>query len=430
MTIMQKHIELVKDGDMGSFKPTLAGQAHTFWRHRFMPKDTMTVYDSIGLLGMEKKGMAYRGGRCEVFHLGRFNECYQVDVHSMYPWAMKECLYPIGPLSSAPLHQSQEMMFSHMDEGHHIIAECLLDLKRPVIAVWRKDKLLFPVGRVRAVVNSPEMEYLLEHPDAGNMVKVLRFVPYEEGEVGFKEYVDHWFDIKSKEPETSYKYRNAKLMMNSLYGKMAQRYYGETIEVPDELAMSIITAMDDMGQDALDCLTGGVYYRVGDKILYNPGRSDAFAWHSMPRIPAKVTSMARMRLQALMDVAGVHHYYNCDTDSLIVDSVGLENLERAGEVSDELGKLGVKGPESDIIWANKEYKFGKSVKRKGVKKNAVEVEPRVFVQKQMVTGLSSYKNGTRRGVKVIKVRKDLNSPYEKGIVTDSGWVEPLVLAEW
>jgi hypothetical protein len=428
LTIMQKHAALVKDGDMGSFRPTIAGQAHNFWRHRFMPKDTMTVYDSYGLIEMEKS--AYRGGRCEVFHLGPFNDCYQVDVHSMYPWAMKEVPYPIEPLASTPLSMGLEDMMEHIQEGHHVIADCALELKRPIIGMKRDQMLLFPVGKVRTTIDLPEIQYLLSHPNAGSIKKVFRFIPYLQGEVGFKEYIDHWFEIKRSQPEGSYQYRNAKLMMNALYGKMGQRYFGDIKEVPEEECGSLIDSMDDLGQDALDEPKGGVYYRVGEKILYRPARSEKFAWHAMPRIPAKVCSMARMRLQELMDIAGKHHYYNCDTDSLIVDARGLENLESAGELSDELGKLGKVGPASGTIFANKEYTFGEAVKRKGIKKEALEIGPRIFEQEQMVTGFSSYWDGTRFGVKVVTVRKDLNAPYLKGTETQSGWVEPLVLAEW
>lgn len=428
LEIMKKHSELVRDGDMGSFKPTIAGQAHNFWRHRFMPKDTMTVYDSHGLIGMERD--AYRGGRCDIFFKGKFKDCYQVDVHSMYPWAMSAVPYPVEPLVNAPMFLGKERMLKEMDEGHHIIADCCLDLKRPVIGMRRGSRLIFPVGRVRTTIDSPEILYLLSHPDSGEIRKVFRYIPYREDEVGFKEYVQHWFDIKAKADPDSYIYRNAKLMMNSLYGKMGQRYFGDIEGVEVDKAINIVTAMDDLGQDAIDDEFGGCYYRVGEKLLYRPKRSDKFAWHSMPRIPAKVCSMARMRLQELMDIAGPKHYYNCDTDSLIVDSKGLENLENHGELGDGLGKLGKVGPGSGVINAPKDYIFGAAVKRKGIKKNAVEIAPRVFQQDQFVTGLMSYKNGDRFGVRVTQVTKHLDSEYTKGVVTASGWVEPLVLREW
>jgi len=428
LEMMKKHSELVRDGDMGSFKPTIAGQAHNFWRHRFMPQDTMTVYDSHGLIEMERD--AYRGGRCDIFYQGRFKDCYQVDVHSMYPWAMSAVQYPVEPLVTSPLFHGRERMLKELDEGHHIVADCCLDLKRPVIGMRRNKRLVFPVGRVRTTIDSPEISYLLSHPESGGITKVFRYIPYREDEVGFKEYVQHWFDIKARADPHSYIYRNAKLMMNSLYGKMGQRYFGDIQGVEVDKAVDIATAMDDIGQDAIDDEFGGVYYRVGEKILYRPKRSDRFAWHSMPRIPAKVCSMARIRLQELMDIAGARHYYNCDTDSLIVDSKGLENLERAGEIGDGLGKLGMVGPEDGVINAPKDYKFGEEVKRKGIKKDAKEVAPRIFEQEQMVTGLMSYKNGDRFGVRVAKVTKDLNSEYTKGFITASGWVDPLVLKEW
>jgi hypothetical protein len=331
-----------------------------------------------------------------------------------------------------------EAMLQHIEEGHHVVADCLLDLRTPFVGVRRDKKLDFPIGRVRTVVDSPEILYLLSHPESGRIHKVVSFIPYRNSDVGFRSFVRDYYAMKESYPEDSYQYRSVKLTLNTLYGKLGQRYYGEMSAVDDEEYEVINSIMDDLGQDAvMDNERGGVYYRVGDRLLYRPGRSEEFAWHSMPRIPAKVCSMARIRLQGLMDIAGSGHFYNCDTDSLIVDHVGLENLERAGELGDGLGKLGIvtsKGKEltdvSGEIFGNKDYVIAGIVKRKGVKKDAIEVGDRIWEQREFVTGMSSYWKGDRVGVRVRTRRKDLNTPYDKGIVMPSGWVEPLVFEEW
>lgn len=446
--IMRKHCELVRDGNMGTFNPTTPGQAYNFWKHRFMPIDTMSVYDSPGLINIEKE--AYRGGRCEVFHLGKFKDCTQVDVHSMYPWVMKKVPYPIKSVSASPLYESMESMLEHYNNGHYVIAECLLELKRPVIGVKRNDMLKFPVHRIRTVIDSPEIEYLLTHPDAGYIKDIIRFTVYEEGDVGFEKFIDHWFGIKKQYKDGDYQYRNAKLMMNSLQGKMGQRYFGEMTEVRASEADMIRSQMDDVDQDALNDSEGGTYFRAGDKILKRPGRTEKLSREAMPRIPGKICSMARMRLQELMDIAGPRHYYNCDTDSLIVDAHGLENLERAGELGSELGKLGIVDRQYEDgrkdengkkmyypltgvcgeIFGNKDYIIDGLVKRKGIKKNAVEVGYRTFEQWQFVTGLNSYWDGTRFGVKVKLIRKNCNHPYTKGIVMKDSWIDPFVFHDW
>jgi hypothetical protein len=145
-----------------------------------------------------------------------------------------------------------------------------------------------------------------------------------------------------------------------------------------------------------------------------------------------------MRLQAVMDCAGARHYYNRDTDSLIVDSHGFENLEREGWVKPGVfGKMSIVEEEGrrlehvdGTIYGNKHYIIDGVIKRKGVKHDAEEVEPLVFRQKYFITGIRSYWMGDRFGVRVKIERKDLNTPYMKGTPTMSGWVEPLVLREW
>ncbi|RLI52563.1 MAG: hypothetical protein DRP09_17645, partial [Candidatus Thorarchaeota archaeon] len=75
----------------------------------------------------------------------------------------------------------------------------------------------------------------------------------------------------------------------------------------------------------------------------------------------------------------------------------------------------------------KDYSFGEEVKRKGVKKDAVEIAPNTFKQLQFERLRTAWRKGRVNEVVVKEVVKELKTEYQKGIVTESGRVKPFKL---
>lgn len=437
-------IDHVRENHQGTFMLTVPGQGFHDWLHNDLPiADPISCYDSKGLMALEQ--MDLRGGRCEVNHLGKFEDCTQLDFVSLYPSVMADRDYPINPMAPSPLTQGKDAMLRYLADGAHVIAECAIELKKGFnfLGVKRKvakqETLLFPIGRIfPAVLDGEELAFALAHPEGVTIKKVTKFVPYQLGNVGFKTYIARHAAGKLASKKGTYAYRNHKMSMNSLQGKMAQRYYGDMVDVSEEELPSVTQMMEDEESDAISRVDGGIYYHMGEKYFFAPAREKGkFAWHAAVRITGKVCSSGRMRLWEAMSCAGHDQYLNMDTDSLIVRPKGLECLEKGDFVKNVFGKMTIVEEDgrllhhvNGIIYGNKHYIIDDIKKRKGVKKDAIEISPLVFQQKQFITGIRSYWLGDRFGVRVRVEQKDLNTPYTKGDVMKDNWVRPKVLAEW
>lgn len=424
-TIIKQHIAFIINNDLGSFKPTIAGQAMQAFRHRFMSNDLL-VHDYSDILEMEKQ--SYRGGRCEVFKMGSFDDITCLDINSMYPYVMKTQNYPTKLISSRialdlPMAELQRALESNT----FVIAECMLEMKKPVIAC-KREKLIFPIGKIRQTLTSPEIEYIVNNPECGKILSVEKAVFYQQAKI-FPEYVDYFYKLKYESKNEAIK-TMCKLFMNSLYGKFGQHNstIPELITDPIKIKM-YLEIMDDA--DTLEVFDGlsSKYVKIGNELYYVSKNDGEFARDSIPSIASTVTSHARMLLWRLMQIAGSENVIYCDTDSLFVNNDGLANLK--SEINPiELGKLKVEKFGSCTIRGAKDYTFNGKVKLKGIKENAKQISEDTFIQYQFNTKNQRYRDGTPDGIVVVKlVTKKLSRNYDKGIVQSDGQVSPLVFTE-
>lgn len=80
------------DNDLGKFTISKAGQAMTAYRHRFM-QHKIHIHDNEKAIQLERE--SYMGGRTEVWTVGReLSDLTGVDVNSMYPYVMRNRVYP------------------------------------------------------------------------------------------------------------------------------------------------------------------------------------------------------------------------------------------------------------------------------------------------------------------------------------------------
>lgn len=424
-SIIKQHIAFIIANDLGSFKPTLAGQAMTAFRHRFMHHDLL-VHDYYDILEIEKN--SYRGGRCEVFKMGKFDDITCLDINSMYPYVMKTKDYPTKLISSeilmnVPLTDIERVISA----GTFILAECSLDMKKPVIAC-KRDKLLFPIGKIKQTITSPEIEYILNNPDCGRIVSFDKVVYYYKANI-FSEYVDFFYALRQSSDNLAIK-QMSKLLLNGLYGKFGQ--HNSTIPelVTDPIIKKVY--LEFMAEnDTLEVIDdiAAKYVKLGSDLYYITRKDGEFARDSIPIIASAVTSFARMMLWELMQKAGMDNVIYCDTDSLFVNNDGLANLK--SQINPiELGKLKIEKSGSCHIRGAKDYIFNGKVKLKGIKENAKQISDDTYIQQQFHTKNQRYRDGTLDGIVVVKlVTKKLSRNYDKGIVQTDGRIQALVFAE-
>ena len=158
-------------------------------------------------------------------------------------------------------------------------------------------------------------------------------------------------------------------------------------------------------------------------------KSYSEAYNSFPAISAHVTSYARMYLWSLMQLAGHSNYFYCDTDSLIVNDKGMDNLTPI--LSDT--KLGYMKHEETvhklIIHGLKDYEKDSKVVIKGIRKNAVKLSEGVYQQEQWSSFKGLLHSGDINTYTVKSVTKHLSREYTKGNVLPDGTVTPYIFSE-
>ena len=411
-------LKFLKVHDLGSFHPTLAGQAMAAYRHRFMGEPIKAARDA-DVLELELE--AYRGGRAEAFFIGRpkGRRFYRLDVNSMYPYVMSAHYHPVAPLlkgKGLPLRKLGEAL-----RYYWLLAEVWVETKEPVYAVKKKDKLIFPVGRFRAVLCGEELVYAWQHD---HIRKVGRFVAYKKG-YPFRTYVHYFWQLRQEAKAKGNRIleRNAKLMLNALYGKFGER----------GRVTSVVAEGEDVGwgvSRVLNATTGGQGYLISLGDVAIETLKEGVAWYASPALAASVTAAARIYLWHLIKTAGKGNVYYCDTDSLIVNEEGLKRLKPFIN-SEQLGLLKIEGETDNLeIMGVKFYRFGSEAKVAGLGQVIGQTEDGALKVAKWLSLKSALAGGWLGEVRLKYFPWRPQGQYEKGEVTAKGWVKPFKLKEF
>lgn len=401
--------------DLAGLGLTLASQAFRSYRHRFMPREIILhSYPEVTRLERE----AYTGGRVEAFYIGRLEgeRFYKLDVNSMYPYVMKERLYPYEMVS-----YSENVTISQLKKlftRYYLIAEVELNTSSHLYAIKDNFKLIFPVGHFWAVLHASELKEALEN---NHLISVHRLAVYKQADI-FSPYVNYFYRMKvqADKEHNPVDRHMAKILLNSLYGKFGQREVVSKIyDNPDGVSYQRLTGYSERLGQAVE-----VNY-IGSQIevRYKGGESA----YSFPAIAGAVTAYARMYLWEIMQTAGLENVFYVDTDSLIVNRAGYERLQDLLH-PDRLGALKLES-QGDCLTINgaKDYSFAGEVKVKGVPKTARVLSGNQWQYEQFRGAKTWLAQGMPVNVEVYTRLKERKTPYDKGVVTPSGYVLPLRL---
>ena len=415
---MQAYILFIASNKLGSFQLTLASQSLMAWRTRFMPA---AVYlhnrDDIALF----ERAAYHGGRTECFHIGALpkGDYYYLDVNSMYPYVMKSF-----PMPTKFICYSDKIDLSRIGQimaKYYLIADCIITTKENAYSMVHNDKLIFPIGTYRTILHHSELEYAVQQ---GHLVSILGYCMYQKDYI-FTDYVDFFYGVKLRATEdhnVSWRFIS-KIFLNSLYGKMGQ------------LRPNRIEIKGDFPQDILRQTTYNATLKVhADEVIwfgrgwyeYRQGEST----YSFPAIAGAVTAYARMLLYKYMVRCGIDNVFYCDTDSMIVNRRGFDRIPDLLSKS-ELGKLKLEKHSGTLrIWGNKDYKFGREIKTKGISRKAKKIDEDTWEQLQFQGFRAWMSNQLTRVPFATKITKRRRFRYNKGIIDDkTGRVTPISFPE-
>lgn len=416
LLLWQKWFDFLEIHDLGKWSRTLPSQAFTAFRHRFLDYQIL-IHDHKRTLKLERS--AYHGGRVEVLRVGCFRNgpFYKLDVNSMYPYVMHKYSYPVS-------------LFRYIAKGsvpslkdklsrYHVVADCLIDTPDPAFPYWVNGHIAYPTGVFRVALTTRELEHVLK---VGRVLEVYRMAYYYYAPI-FTKYVDYFYPLKCTYTQNDNQaFRKiVKGFLNYLYGKFGQRGLSDSVigACPiDETKIVQVCDKETGEYYDLIYLAGQIIKRQRQEESYN----------SFPAIAAEVTANARLYLHSLIKQAGREHTYYVDTDSLIVDQVGLNRLSYL--LHDlKLGSLKLEGVATEItIRAAKDYTFADKIKIKGIRSNAVQLAPNVYQQARFpsIQGLLHKEN--LDDYIVTQVVKHLQRKIYTGNVTTQGQVVPFQLS--
>lgn len=429
-----EYIHIIKSNDLGSFKVTIASQALTTFRTKFYD-ETIHINNSYGVIKLERD--SYYGGRTECFYIGSpaKSNYYYVDVNSMYPYAMSNHDLPIKCIRY--IHYPNMSDLTNLIEDYYIIADVTLDTNTNAYPyrykpsnkdynalnlddieqydLGKTPKLLFPIGKFRTTLHHNEL--LLALSD-GDIIDVHRISVYIKGQP-FNEYIEFFYNLKKQATiDNNPTWRTiAKLYLNSLYGKFGQ-IQSHRLDIEPFINTPIHRARkySELTEDWTTILH---WYGIAIE-EYRKGETP----FSLASISGAITSIARLWLYELISSANIKNVFYMDTDSLIVNQEGYDNLT---EYMDEtmLGMLSLENSATRIIIrSNKDYRFGNIKRFKGLPKTAIKTGYNKWEYLQFqgfITWLNDGGFEPMMGKRSIKSRR---TPYNKGIVLENGIVNP------
>lgn len=412
LRLWQEWFPFLDEHNLGTFHSTIGSQAFSGFRHAYMHNriEIHTVEDAIKL-----ERSSYLGGRTEPFFVGTVSsmDLFKLDVNSMYPYVMREHTYPthlqaVG--SGLSIHDAQKTI-----TRYGMIATVKCDISEPVFPVKQGGKNIYPVGELTTTLTTPEIQYALTR---GWIREIGAYAIYRMRPI-FKWYVDYFYTLKARYDLAGDTLRRSlvKLLQNSLYGKFGQVGYQDRIigtADPEIIAVS-------QGYDiAKHCYI--TIYTAGGIVIEQ--RREGEGYNSLVAIPAHVTAYARLYLWSLIQTAGRAHVFYVDTDSLIVDRAGFDNLHAYLDPG-QLGSLKVEDTATSMkIQAPKDYIFGDKVVKKGVTLGALALGDDTFEIETWPGLLSHLASGKTDTFYNRNVVKHLSYDVDWGTLQGDGWIEP------
>lgn len=412
LRLWEQWFPFLDEHKLGNFKPTLASQAFSAFRHGYMHHD-IQIHTNTRATDLEREG--YFGGRTEAFWVGKRQDgpFYYLDVNSMYPYVMFNEQYPIRLVGMGDTTTTTRLATLLRTRG--VMARVALDCTEPVFPVKSEGKNVYPTGQFTTVLTTPELAYALQR---GWIQKIDRYAVYRMAPI-FESYVTYFYALKQQYGALGDTLRRnlVKLLLNALYGKFGQRGYTDRIiGTADPAKVEIIH-----GYNAhLKCPF--TLYTAGGVVLESTQTGEGF--NSLVAIAAHVTAYARLYLWSLIEAAGRGHVFYCDTDSLIVDGAGYSALEHVLD-KDWLGWLKLEGTAKSLaIKAPKEYSFGDKVVRKGVSVDARDMGDDTFEMETWPGLLNQLVGGKTDTYYNRNVVKHLTYNVDWGVLGGDGWVTP------
>lgn len=419
---IRKLLEFLEEYNLSQLKPTVSSLSLNIFRHKFYDIKHNPIYVHAWKSVIELERMSYKGGITDCFKIGNFTDKqYKLDINSMYSKQMRDNDFPSKLLYYRDItHIKKENLmkyfFKYFD-SKLIIARCKIYLPKKYayiltkVTIDNEKKSMFLSGTFINTLTTPELKFVMKY---GKILEIYNLAIYDKANI-FKDFVNFFVDKKIKfEQEGNIAYRLfCKTILNSLYGKFGQTTKTYIPVINNKYEFSSKYIIDTVNDDSFITMS------LGNKTfeVNNTGNN---SFDSSVSISSFVTAYARMNLVYLILKAKRENVYYVDTDSIIVNQEGYNNLFNEIHPT-ELGKLKLEEiSNNSTYYRPKYYIFNHIEKCKGVKKNAVKIfeDDNLLIIKQ--EQFSKFNTSLRKKefdkMKVIDMIKNIDKNYDKGIV--------------
>lgn len=327
--VTKKYMELIQEGVNslgGELKLTISSTSLDLFKRKYLKEDVLREDKNTGLALRDLIFRSYYGGRTEVFSRGWIGVTsdspdgyFYGDVNSLYPSVMINDLPNPNSVKFFPDGDKSLLRF----EGVSYFKLLIPRVKYPLLPYKLNGKLVFPVGEFTGYYTHVEMRRAVELYGEDIIQGMSQSIIYTEKKPYFKDYVLSMYESRKKhKAEGNPLELVEKLMMNSLYGKFAERNNNKTVFFDGESDEEVCRVLSDKNY-------GNRKYYVNDEgNSYYVEKEVYDGNHSFPIWSSYITSMARIRLHEL--ILRYEPVY-VDTDS-VISKKRIINSKALGEL--------------------------------------------------------------------------------------------------
>jgi len=372
--VMNKFARLIFDRFKLNLRnyPTLPSLAFAIFRAHYLPKGDLGLIDLKGKISADIR-LSYTGGSTDMFipKNPKGKKIYAYDVNSLYPFVMKNYMYPIGKGIFIEFIKKMELS-QNSDIFGFFLAEIIapINLSHPILQIHHKTKsgirTISPVGSFSAWFFTEELKNALNF---GYKINLIKGYTFEKVNI-FSGYVNDLYSLRLSYPKSDPMNFISKILLNSLYGRFGMKEINEDIfiikkgELDNFILRDNVKEIIDFGKQLLIKVD---LENLEDKI---DGKENI--QNINISIASSVTAYARIFMSQFKNNPLLPNLYYSDTDSVYFDGPLPDNFIS----STRLGALKLEGIYNEAIFlAPKVYALKNQeeeiIKIKGLNKQAI-----------------------------------------------------------
>lgn len=318
---------------LGSWRPTGSAQAWSAYRHGYMTHKIL-IHEDQQVRDLEREA-AYTG-RAEAFCYGVYRNVSEYDYRHAYAHICLTANLPTVMLKwSLPRKWTTAQLSERARETGSVLlvsAQVTVpeDVTVPVLPARisqadGSDRIIWPIGSITGTWWLDELHAAVER-GAARVTRIDRVTAYRA-----RPALALWSEwvINQIDGPDALVAAIAKSWARTLVGRFGMRY-------PHYIDAHTVDGSNDIWAGFL--LNGDQPCRprrmmqIGDQVYVADAMVEGV--DTAPQVMSYVMALTRLRLLEAIEAAGIDHTLYCDTDGLIVDQTGAQNLSTFGPVQE------------------------------------------------------------------------------------------------